>query len=110
MKGLTDYSGEFDPELRFEDFSKETLVKLLRVYTKLYQTVDGIWYLSVKERINNRDAVACDLWVWERMYRIEMVRLCKTLNIRRDGVVSLIKALQSSVHGSNASETASPPD
>ena len=94
MRELSDYTGEFDPNLRFEDFSKETLVKLLGVYAKLYQTVDGFWYLSVKERMNNEQAVACDLWVWERQTPYEMARLCKVLRIKRDGVASAMKALQ----------------
>ncbi len=94
MKDLNDYSGGFDPDLRFEDFSKETLVKLLSVYAKLYQATDGMWYLSVKERVSNREAVACDLWVWDKMHRFEMARLCKALKIRRDGVAGLVKALQ----------------
>ena len=61
-----DYSGEFDPDLKFEDFSKDTLIKLLGVCAKLYQTVDGYWYMSVKERAGNEEALACDFWVWQR--------------------------------------------
>ena len=32
MAELRDYRTQFDPGLRFEDFSKEMLVKLLRLY------------------------------------------------------------------------------
>ncbi len=32
MKVLKDYSGEFRPNIRYEDFSKEVLAKLLKVY------------------------------------------------------------------------------
>ena len=94
MKELNNYCGEFDPSLRLEDFSKETLVKLLGVYAKLYQAVDGFWYLSVKDRVNNEEAIACDLWVWEKQIPYEMARLCKVMRIERNGVVSAMKALQ----------------
>ena len=89
-----DYSGEFDPDLRFEDFSKDTLIKLLGVYAKLYQTVDGYWYMSVKERASNEEALACDFWVWQRQTPYEMARLCRALRIEKDGVLGAMKALQ----------------
>jgi hypothetical protein len=57
VKELNNYDGEFDPSLRLENFSKETLVKLLGVYAKLYQALDGFWYLSVKDRVNNEEAL-----------------------------------------------------
>ena len=46
MSQLNDYSGKLIPNVNFEDFSKETLVELLKVYSKLYLSVDGFWYLS----------------------------------------------------------------
>jgi hypothetical protein len=90
----TDYSGEFNPALRFEDFSRETLIKLLGAYAKLYQTVDGLWYTSVKEKFGNEEAVGCDFWVWQKQTPYEMARLCRALKIERDGVAGLMKALQ----------------
>jgi hypothetical protein len=94
LRERTDYSGEFDPGLSFGDFSKETLVKVLGVYAKLYQTVDGLWYTSVKERSGNEEAVACDFRVWQKQTPYEMARLCRALKIERDGVSGLMKALQ----------------
>lgn len=94
MKERTDYRGEFDPNLKLEDFSKETLIKLLGVYARLYQAVDGFWYLSVKDRVSNDAALACDLQVWSQQTRYELARLCKVLGIRRDGVAGVMKALQ----------------
>jgi len=90
----SDYSGEFDQGLGFRDFSKEILIKLLSVYAKLYQTVDGLWYTAVKERSGNEEAVACDFWVWQKQTPYEMARLCRALKIERDGVSGLMKALQ----------------
>ena len=36
MKELPDYSGDFDPNLKLQDFSKEALIKLLLAAGKLY--------------------------------------------------------------------------
>jgi len=91
---LTDYSGEFDPNLNLTDFSKETLVKLLGVYGRLYQALDGFWYLSVKDAVNNDVALKCDLQVWSKQTQYELARLCKVMRIPRDGVTGVMKALQ----------------
>jgi len=63
LEGLSDYSTDFNPDLRFEDLSKETLVRLLELYSRLLVTLDGFWYLSIKERVSNEEALACDHWV-----------------------------------------------
>ena len=48
MSGLRDYSGQLNPNIKVEDFSKDVLVKMVKMYGKLYLAVDGSWYLSVK--------------------------------------------------------------
>ncbi len=94
MNQLNDYSGKFIPNVKLEDFSKETLVELLKVYSKLYLSVDGFWYLSVKEKVNNDTALDCDLWVWERQIKSELKRIGKALNIKGDDVEAFLKIFQ----------------
>ena len=94
MKELRDYSGEFCPELKLEDFSADTLSKLLRMYAKLYMALDGFWYLTVKERLGNDEALACDIKTWESQARYEMAKITKQLNIEGNDVIALMKALQ----------------
>lgn len=91
---LSDYSGEFLPNLNFENFSHETMTKLLRLYAQLYIGIDGFWYFAVMERSGNEEALACDLRAWERGAKYEMKKITEALNIRGSDVVSLMKALQ----------------
>lgn len=91
---MKDYSTQFDPDLRFESFSREVLVKLLRLYAQLYQKLDGFWYLSAKERVNNDEALACDMRVWERQTKQEISGLTKLLKIEGNDVMSMMKTLQ----------------
>ncbi|MDY6881982.1 MAG: DUF6125 family protein [Desulfatiglans sp.] len=93
---LEDYSGEFNGTIEFEKFSREALVGLLKVYAKLYSAIDGFWYLSVKERIDDDEALACDMWVWNKAVKYELDRLVKVLKIEGKNVTSLMKALQMS--------------
>ena len=94
MEKLNDYSGQLKPYLKFTDFSTEGLVKLLKLYSKLYTVVDGFWYLTVKERMGNDEALACDIQVWEKLCRYEMKKATEQFNIQGNDVVALMKAMQ----------------
>ena len=94
MTQLNDYSGEFLPNLQLSDFSPSTLAELSALYCKLYLALDGFWYLTVKERISNEEALACDIQAWERVCKYEMAKITKQLNIQGNNVVALMKAIQ----------------
>jgi len=93
-KEYQDYSRDFDPALSWQSFSKDALIELLRLYGQLFAAVDGFWYLSVKEKISNEQALDCDLWVWEKATRYELSRLTKAMNIQGNDVAALMKAFQ----------------
>ncbi len=94
MKELEDYTGEFSPQIRLEDFSKGVLVDLIKMYTKLYMALDGFWYLTVQERQGNDEALTCDIKTWEKQGGYEMSKIAKQLNIKGNDVIALMKALQ----------------
>ena len=94
MRKLDDYSGEFLSDLKFSDFSPNTLAELLALYCKLYMALDGFWYLTVKERGSNEEALACDISTWEKVGRYEMTKITKQLNIQGNDVVAVMKAIQ----------------
>ena len=94
MKNLKDYSGQFIPNLRLSDFSPDTLASMAGLYCKLYTALDGFWYLTVKERVGNEEALACDIQLWEKLGRYEMPRITEQMNIRGNDVIALMKAIQ----------------
>ena len=94
MSKMDDYSGEFLPELKLSDFSPDALARLLKLYAKLYIALDGIWYLTLKERLGSDEALACDIKAWERNCKYEMARIKRHLKIRGNDVAALMKALQ----------------
>jgi hypothetical protein len=71
-----------------------TLAQLSRLYLQLYVALDGFWYLTVKERLGNEEALACDIQAWERVCRYEMSKIKGGLKIQGDDVAALMKALQ----------------
>ena len=94
MKVLRDYNRRVLPEIHFEKFSKGTLIELLKLYGKLYLAVDGFWYLAIKERSGNEEALACDFLVWEKASKYELKHLTKLMKIRGNDVATVMKALQ----------------
>lgn len=89
-----DYSGPLDPNLRFEDFSKEALVNLLREYQRLYLVLDGHWYTHVKAKYGAQEAFDFDMKVWESMEAYEPKRVAHALNIRGNDIEAYLKILQ----------------
>ncbi|MDD5289327.1 MAG: DUF6125 family protein [Dehalococcoidales bacterium] len=91
---LADYSGQFRADLKPGDFRPEVVAKLVDLYSKIFVRVDGFWYLAVKERVGNKDALACDIRVWSRLCKYEMEKITEQLNIRGHDVTALMKAIQ----------------
>ncbi len=101
MSQLKDYSGSFRPEITLSHFSRETLVEALKMYSRLFMAIDGFWFLSVKERFDDKTAMACDLWAWDKYIRYELKRITTLFNITGNDVESLFKAMQLSPWGGN---------
>jgi len=91
---MDDYSGEFVPKLKLRDFSPSALAELLTLYAKLYLAMDASWYLAVKGRLGNQEALACDLQAWENMCKYEMAIIKRRLKIRGNDITSFVKATQ----------------
>ena len=94
VKDTPDYSGEFDPNLKLNDFSKEALVRLLVATGKLYTGVDPIWVAAMRERFGDRVAFDWDKEVWSAGTQHEVYRITKALNITGNDVAAVFKYFQ----------------
>jgi hypothetical protein len=64
MPEMDDYSGPFKPDLSFEDFSKEFLLKLIHSYEYAWLHMAGAWHNAVKKRFGVDAANDCNLEAW----------------------------------------------
>ncbi|MFC1945014.1 DUF6125 family protein [Chloroflexota bacterium] len=95
MQGeLTDYSGEFMPDFQHHLLTREKLAGLVRLHARFRMVLDGSWYLVVKEAVGDDGAFACDQRVWERLTAYMIKQITDSLNIKRDGLTSLMKYFQ----------------
>lgn len=67
MKGLHDNAGEYDPDRKLEDFSTEFLANLAREYARAYLAMDGFWNGAVTQGVGMKEAMECELVVWQRI-------------------------------------------
>lgn len=81
MPELDDYSGPFDPNRKFEDFSKEFLLKLMRVWQYAWLHMTEAWYDAVKKRYGDDVANHCEQEAWIRIAERVNPRLAKIANI-----------------------------
>ncbi|MFC2000105.1 DUF6125 family protein [Chloroflexota bacterium] len=94
MDELADYRGDFKPDLKLQDFSKETLVRLFNAAAKLYLGIDGMWHTVVKEQFGREKALEMEKEVWERATVIEISRVMAAANIDGKDVSTVFKVLQ----------------
>ena len=91
MSKLNDYSGEFKPDLRIEDFSKDFLVKLMRQWSAAYLRMAELWNDAIVKRWGNEAAVSCEVETWVRTSEITHPKVAKALNMKPKNIVDVMK-------------------
>lgn len=94
MAELKDYSGPFNPNIKYEDFSKDALSNLLREYTRSYFVYMGEWHRVMRERYSEVEALECDSSNWCVTGPLEAQYICRTLNIKGGNAESFFKQMQ----------------
>ena len=82
-----------ESKAQLEELSKAELVDLIRLYSKLFLAVDAFWYLTVREKVDEDTATACDIRVWEKYTPYEFKRLMALRNIKGSDLEAFSTAL-----------------
>ena len=95
MAEVKDYSGEFNPNLRLTDFSKEALIKLLISTSKAYLGVDGLWTTMMRGKVGDRAAFDLDKEMWfSKGLEHDIKRTVEPMNIEGNDIATLFKYWQ----------------
>ena len=101
MAELSDYSGKFVPGIRFEDFSKDALLKLVKLYSKIYLGYMGMWNTVMRQHMSAEELAKYETEVYVKTARqFEAPGVANALNIKGNDVVTLIKLMQMIPDGS----------
>ncbi|MFC1944877.1 DUF6125 family protein [Chloroflexota bacterium] len=95
MAELKDYSGDFIPNIKYEDFSKEFMARLLTEYARLYLLADGLWYSLVQKEFGPEVPynIDYDMWV-DKLPLYETRGIRQVLNLKKNNVEDHMKLLQ----------------
>ena len=80
-------------QMKLEELSRDTLIKLTEMYARNWQTLDGLWFGNVEQEYGLEAAVKLDLKNWERQSTIEAQRIKKVLGLYGGGLSSIIRGL-----------------
>jgi len=95
VEDLQDYSGDFVPNLRWQHFSKDALIKLLTECQRALIMLDGFWHTRVARELDEKTADAWGAEVWGREYVQFMIpRIMKAMHIQGTDVETYMKYLQ----------------
>jgi hypothetical protein len=71
MAELKDYSGEYIPDMSWDLFSKEVLVKVIEAYAKLYLMIDGLWNTEISQRHGRDESFDIEEIIWKELAVLE---------------------------------------
>lgn len=94
MGELQDYSGSFKPDLAFDDFSKEFLLKLINVWQFAWFHMSGAWHDAIRSRFGFDAANDCCLEAYTKVAARVHPRYPKLANYQPSTVREAMKGLQ----------------
>lgn len=80
-------------DLKLEGLSREELIDLVKLSSRMILAVDGFWYLSVKELAGNDKALERDNWVWDKVMKFYVGELARLLNVQGRDVADYMKVM-----------------
>jgi hypothetical protein len=91
---LADYSGPFRPNLRYEDFAKDRLMKLAFVYAGLGLDLDGLWQMTFRGATDDKTGVLTEVKLWDSGSSYWQSQTIDALGIKGNDVAAAMKAMQ----------------
>lgn len=94
MAELTDYSGRLKTDLKFDDFSRDLLLKTIEVYREYAYMIDAFWYMGVMAKRGAEEASLYNRQNIKKSTEYEIDKISKVLNIKGNDVEAYFKIMQ----------------
>jgi hypothetical protein len=91
---LKDYSGPYKPDLKFSDFSKEFLLKLMEVWQWAWKVKDDAWFAAVVSRLGIEATLECSTEMWQQVGKTVNPKLAEIGNFQLNTAVDSLKLVQ----------------
>lgn len=77
-----------------ESLSKRELLNVIKMFSKNWLTVDGLWFSLVEEKYGLEEALDFDLKMWHSMASIQAKRVKEHFGLEGGGIKGVLKAMQ----------------
>lgn len=67
--------------IQLEKLPKKTLIELIKMYSRNWQTLDGLWFGNTEAECGLDTAIKIDLLNWEKQAVLEAKRIKRVLNL-----------------------------
>ena len=94
MEELQDYSGKFVRGLRYQDFSKDQMAKIICEFGRLYELIDGLWFTNATKALGIEKSWELEQKVWKDIPRHVIDGVSKIANIKGNDVATCLKMIQ----------------
>ena len=74
--------------------TKQELLDVIKMFSRNWLTVDGLWFSLVEDKYGLDAALELDLEMWERNALIEARRIKKYMGIDGGGIKGVLKAIR----------------
>jgi hypothetical protein len=77
-----------------EKLSKETLIELVKMYSRNWHTCDGLWFSGVEDRYGTEKALEIDIDMWKVSSKLEARRIKEILHVpERGGIDAVLRTI-----------------
>ncbi|MCX5813881.1 MAG: DUF6125 family protein [Proteobacteria bacterium] len=73
-----------------ERLPRETLIELIKMYSRNWYTCDGLWFSEVEKQYGTEKALELDVIMWKVSSRLEAQRIKEMLDIRENGGIDAV--------------------
>lgn len=92
-------------DVKLEGLTRQELVDLVKLSSRMILALDGFWYLSVKDLGGNDRALEVDNRVWEKVMKFYVDELARLLGVEGRDVADYMKVMQPRPEGLVLEET-----
>ena len=89
-----DYAGPFDPDFRYEDLSKEALVRLVREFAQIVHLLDRSMCAAIGISHGGAEVNRLAIEEWRGASPVYGERLRRIMKVHGDGIEAIFKVLQ----------------
>jgi hypothetical protein len=90
---LDDEKQRSTADLKLQSLTRDELIDLVKLSSRMILAVDGFWYLSVKGLAGNHKALERDNWVWDKVMKLYVNELASLLNVQGRDVADYMKVM-----------------